>query len=378
MGWLTVLREDVRNGTIVAMVSVALFVALLAFRTPFDPTRAGASIKDSNAGDSWITGYIAPTYDTRRAGDAAAVPVLCHHFLREDTDALRLLKILGALFLNLPVLKDMDVWTQTASEFEKQIVYLKERGYVSVDLDDLLAWQVGRETLPRKSVVITFDDGDRSVLDVAYPILKRHGMKATLFVVTARVGKQWERVNSLTWDELRFLQESGVFSIESHTHNLHHKVKTTKGRLPVFRAMSRGLFAPADGEPWQTTVFNDLVASRRAIATHLGRDARHLAWPYGFGNAGVDSVAVAAGFRTMSTLEKGMNLQMQTARGHLVESSALALAANPAGGPIALEVFPSYVSAYPLPRISWDRFKIKRYTITARTTIRGFAEMMLE
>ncbi|MEJ2722593.1 MAG: polysaccharide deacetylase family protein, partial [bacterium] len=119
---------------------------------------------------------------------STGVPVLCYHYLRERTTPLQFLKILGALLLNLPLIDDMDLWTQTAPAFERQMAYLASEGYETVDLDDLARWRRGQAVLPRKPIVITFDDGDRSVLDIAYPILERYGFKATVFVVTSKVG----------------------------------------------------------------------------------------------------------------------------------------------------------------------------------------------
>jgi hypothetical protein len=140
---------------------------------------------------------------------SSGVPVLCHHYLRGKTTPVGFLKILGALFFNLPLLDDMDTWTQSVAAFDAEMAYLKEAGYETVDLADVVEWQRGRGELPPKPVVITFDDGDRSVVDYAYPILQKHGFKATLFVVTSEVGRKWDRVDCLGWDDLRRLRESG-------------------------------------------------------------------------------------------------------------------------------------------------------------------------
>ncbi len=301
--------KELRGGLIVAGVTVCLFLLLVG------------SFSAHGTGDrSLSVGALNPVYPQvpdhfgtpSRAADYSTegVPALCHHFLRKDTNPLEVIKILGALLFNLPLLDDLDVWTQTASAFEKEIVYLKEQGYTAISVDELMAWRAGLIELPEKTVAITFDDGAHSVLDIAYPILKKHGMKATLYVVTSRVGTKWEGFDVLTWRELRLLQSSGVFTIESHSHRLHHIVRSKKGHLPVSIAMSEAGYEPPGGVSWREAILDDLTKSRRLIAEHLGHDARHLAWPYSGRNTELDSLATLAGFRSLATLEQGANTRM--------------------------------------------------------------------
>jgi peptidoglycan/xylan/chitin deacetylase (PgdA/CDA1 family) len=324
--------KELRSGAIVAIVTACLFVLLLgSFAVP------GTGKRDLSEGDfetMFPPVYYGAPFAPANGDGAQAIPVLCHHFLRDNTSPFEVVKILGALFLNLPLLDNMDVWTQTASAFEKQIVYLKKQGYTAVDMDDLVAWRAGLIRLPEKSVVITFDDGARSVMDLAYPILKKHGMKATLFIVTSQVGKKWEGIDVLTWQELRLLQRSGVFSIESHSHGLHRIVRSSQGYLPLSRAMSEAAYPPQGGVSWREAVLDDLTESRRLIAEHLDHDARHLAWPYGAHSAELDSLALLAGFRSMGTLQRGANT-----------------------------------------RLPGEDAGIKRYLITARTSARNFSTM---
>lgn len=314
MRTFTGIGRDLRNGAIISVFVVCIFIVILA-------AQSDTTLKTSSM------------FEVIGTASAESVPVVCHHFFREDIAPFEVYRIVGALFLNLPLIDDMNVWTQTRSSFEKQIRYLKEHGYTTVSLDDLVAWRSGRKKLPKKSVVITFDDGDRSVLEVAYPILEKYRMKATLFVVTSYVGKNKDGIRGLTWDELRFLRDSGVFTIESHTNGLHFKVKTTEGHLPVAMAMSEGLYTPDWDESWRAAVLHDLEESRRLIAENLGRQTRHLSWPYGFSNSRLDSLASSSGFESVATLRYGGNL---AARG----------------------------------------YEIKRYTITSRTSLRSFARMV--
>ena len=79
----------------------------------------------------------------------SGIPVLCHHYLRGKTTPIGFVRILGALFFNLPLLDDMDTWTQTAASFDAEMAYLKESGYETVDLTDVVAWQRGSASSQR-------------------------------------------------------------------------------------------------------------------------------------------------------------------------------------------------------------------------------------
>ena len=73
--------------------------------------------------------------------------------------------------------------------FNEQMTALVEAGYTAVTFADLDAFVSGDGALPDKPILITFDDGYESNYTHAYPILKEHGLKATIFVIGVSVGK---------------------------------------------------------------------------------------------------------------------------------------------------------------------------------------------
>lgn len=90
--------------------------------------------------------------------------------------------------------------------FEEQMAYLSAKGFQTISLNDLF------EKPSAKKFVITFDDGYKDVFENAYPILKRLGFKATVFVIVNEVGKQ----GYLDWEEIKILEKEG-WSFGSHT-----------------------------------------------------------------------------------------------------------------------------------------------------------------
>ncbi len=271
------------------------------------------------------------------------VPVLCYHYIRGPGNPLHVARVFGYVVLSLPLMDDTEIWKVSRRSFDRQMEYLVERGYHSVSLDELHEWQMGRRVLPAKSVVITFDDADESAYEYAYPVLKKYGLRATMFVITSRAGTTWNGVRCLDWDRLREMQRSGVFDIESHTHDYHYKVGTRGDSRPVFVVASEGGAEQRAGARWEESLFDDLNRSRDVIERQIGRSPRFLAWPYGFGNPAVNQVAIDAGFMRTCGLRARPNRRLD-------------------GGALILT--------------DTERFEIPRYTVTARTSLRTFREMI--
>jgi len=94
---------------------------------------------------------------------ALSVPVLMYHHVSSHK---------GALV------------TITPENFESHARFLADEGYKTLTLDEFAAFKKGRLELPKKSVLITFDDGWIDNYLVAYPILKKYSLRATIFVIT--------------------------------------------------------------------------------------------------------------------------------------------------------------------------------------------------
>ncbi|KEH89719.1 polysaccharide deacetylase family protein [Clostridium novyi] len=96
--------------------------------------------------------------------------------------------------------------------FEKQMKYLKDNNYTTLTLDELYDFFEKNIPVPKKSVVLTFDDGYKDNYNTAYPILKKYGFKATVFMITDYIGTG----EYLTEDQLKEMDKNG-FDVQSHT-----------------------------------------------------------------------------------------------------------------------------------------------------------------
>ena len=119
------------------------------------------------------------------------VPILCYHRFGTKTSKLNV----------------------TPAAFEQQMEWLARNGYTVVTLARLARFLDGKEALPAKSVAITIDDGYRSSYEIAYPILRKYGFPATVFLYTDFVGAS----DAMTWAQMKDMTSSGLVTIQPHS-----------------------------------------------------------------------------------------------------------------------------------------------------------------
>lgn len=76
-------------------------------------------------------------------------------------------------------------WIASAGDFEQQMKYLHDQGYQTISMDEFYSWYRGQSKLPKKTVMLTFDDGDYELYYIVLPILKKYGFKGTAFIIGA-------------------------------------------------------------------------------------------------------------------------------------------------------------------------------------------------
>ncbi len=103
----------------------------------------------------------------------------------------------------------------TPENFEKQMAYLKDRGYQVLSLDKLGEAIRNKKKLTRKTIVITIDDGYADNYIYAYPVLKKYGFSATIFLAAEFIDNDKD---FLTWEQIKTMSEDKI-SFGGHTRN---------------------------------------------------------------------------------------------------------------------------------------------------------------
>lgn len=205
------------------------------------------------------------------------------------------------------------------ANFEAQLRWLKQHGYRSLTTDQFADHLNGKPAQPR-SVLITFDDGYLDNWVYAYPLLRKYGFTATIFLVTSWIGngpvrgfasaqpgdggqadhaqlpqtpehRECEHLIQagqadqaiLRWSEIHAARDSGVFEFHSHTH--------THTRWDL----------SDQAEQKNERIAWELDQSRQTLQQNMGQVSEHFCWPQGYFDDDYVNAAKAAGFRYLYT-----------------------------------------------------------------------------
>ena len=191
------------------------------------------------------------------------VPILMYHHLSEDVTNSEMV---------------------SPEQFEAQIRALSEAGYTGVSFDELQAYVLRGEPLPEKPVVITFDDGYRSNYTLAYPILQKYGMKATIFAIGVSFGTDHYKDTDYAITphfgaaEAAEMTASGLISIQSHTYDMHQWPPYETGSAVRENILQ---LSSESEEAYVQALTEDFTRSRALLEDATGRPVDVLAYPAG-------------------------------------------------------------------------------------------------
>ena len=155
------------------------------------------------------------------------------------------------------------VTSVSADTFTTHLNYLKDNNFNVIPLNKLLSALQQGQTLPEKTIAITFDDGYNNNYDEAAPILEQFGYPYTIFVNPKLIDEGQSYV--MGWDKLKKLSKKGaLISNHSAQHNyLHIKLENETTTQ------------------WKVRIKQDILHSQQRIKEEIGQDYKYLAYPYG-------------------------------------------------------------------------------------------------
>jgi len=171
--------------------------------------------------------------------------------------------------------------------FSEQLKFLRDNNYQVISLEQLVNSLKGESQLPDRAVVITIDDGYRSVYTEAWPALKQYGYPFTVFVYAkATENKHW---NYLTWDQIKEMKAAGVdFQNHGFAHD-HMALKPSEMNMDEYKAWIRA----------------DLAVSTRIMSEELKERPRFFAVPYGEYNKTVLDEIRSSGYEAIFSQDPG-------------------------------------------------------------------------
>lgn len=215
-----------------------------------------------------------------------AVPIIMYHSLMKTS-------------------REMGKYVITPTEFENDLKYLKDHGYESITMTELINYVHNGGTLPEKPVIITFDDGNLNNYLYGYSILQKYQMKAIVSIIgsyseafsTNPYPTNDPRYAHASWDQIKEMHDSGCFEIQNHSYNLHFINKRNGAKRKK-------------GEPLETykkILTADIMKLQQKLTESTGVTPNTFVYP--FGSISKESVDILKemGFKATLSCNEGVN-----------------------------------------------------------------------
>jgi len=228
-------------------------------------------IEDANNNDRIRAGMevVIPRSDTNRVGvfgnGYQVVPILSYHRFGEGKGRLSV----------------------SRAQFEQHMEFLKRHGYRPIPLHDLAAFLRAEKAIPRNSVVLTIDDGYRSIYKIAYPVLAKYQFPATVFIYTDYIGK-----GGLTWRQMKEMEESGLVSFQAHSKT-HDDLTVRSSSEPL--------------EIYKARLVEEVRSPNKVLEKRMSNDVIGYAYPFGAVNRLVVDELKRHGYEIGATVRRGSN-----------------------------------------------------------------------
>lgn len=213
---------------------------------------------------------------------------------------------------------DPDAYAVSTQNFAAHLDWLSGHGYHPVALSEVIAASRGGKPLPPKAVLLTFDDGLRSIYTHVFPLLRAYNYPALMAVVTSWVDlprdqkvdygpRMFTHDDFVTWEQLREMQASGLIEVASHSHALHRGATSNPQGNSMPAAITRAWDEKAQRYESETEylarIRKDLGDSTAEIKRELGVGPKSVIWPYAAYNSQTNAIADELGMAVTFDLE---------------------------------------------------------------------------
>lgn len=213
------------------------------------------------------------------------LPVLMYHGIKKDTSA-------------------QNKYVISPDEFESDLKYLKENGYKTIVVADLLEYFDNGKPLPEKPIMLTFDDGCLNNYTYAYPLLKKYNEKMILSPIGKYIDEYTESGDKnpayaqADWNTLREMVDSGLVELQNHTYDMHE----SQGRIGASQKTGES------DEDYKTALTADLTKFNKRMKAELNITPTAFVYPYGAMSKISPDIVKELGFRASFDCASKINI----------------------------------------------------------------------
>lgn len=191
------------------------------------------------------------------------------------------------------------------SQLENDLKYIKENGFTTVNVGDLIDYVSGESKLPEKSIMLTFDDGYETGYTMLYPLLKKYEMCAVVSVIGSltdlytQIDDHNDRYSYLTWDEVKTLAGTPEIEIQNHSYDMHYTESGKRKGISKMKGES--------SEDYYNALYADVGKMQLLLMKKAGCTATAMAYPFGSYTKETTEVCKRLGFKCSFTCEEKIN-----------------------------------------------------------------------
>ena len=206
--------------------------------------------------------------------EGVSVPILMYHSILKDTSK-------------------SGKYTVTPTTIENDLLYLREHGYTTIVMADLIHYVYDNIPLPEKPVMITLDDGYYNNYTYLYPLLQKYQMKAVISIVGS-YSQKFSEIDEpnpayayLTWNDILEMSQSGLVEFQNHSYDMHHQENGRKG--------AKRKWGESD-EEYRKNFEDDLQKTQDLLRQYTGSYPTTFTYPYGASSKGSIDLIKEMGF----------------------------------------------------------------------------------
>lgn len=205
--------------------------------------------------------------------------------------------------------KKINTYTIHPKLLEEDLKYIKQNGYTTITMTDLINYCKGNGELPKKPIMITIDDGFESIYTYVYPLMKKYDMCAVIGIVGSFADFSTKEQDHnieysyLNWEQISELSNTKYFEIQNHSYNMH---SCTSNRIGTNRKYGESK------EHYVKALKEDVTKNQELIFKYTGTMPNTFVYPFGNNSDLSKEVLKNLGMSAALTCEDRVNQMDET------------------------------------------------------------------